>query len=62
VPVVAVIGVDGYDEGLALINDSPYGLTAGICTTRAAHDFAARVQVGVVKASYFDPKNLVAGD
>ena len=32
-PVVAVIGVDDYDEGLALINDSPYGLTAGICTT-----------------------------
>lgn len=52
-PVLAVIGVDNYDEGLALINDSPYGLTAGICTTslRAAHDFAARVQVGVVKAN-----------
>jgi len=52
-PVVCVIDVDDYDEGLALINDSPYGLTAGICTTnlRAAHDFAARVQVGVVKAN-----------
>ena len=52
-PVLAVIGVDDYDEGLALINDSQYGLTAGICTTslRAAHDFAARVQVGVVKAN-----------
>jgi len=52
-PVVAVIDVDDYDEGLTLINDSQYGLTAGICTTslRAAHDFAARVQVGVVKAN-----------
>jgi aldehyde dehydrogenase (NAD+) len=52
-PVVAVIDVDDYDEGLKLINDSPYGLTAGICTRslRAAHDFAARVQVGVVKAN-----------
>ncbi|MFJ2029603.1 aldehyde dehydrogenase family protein [Streptosporangium sp. NPDC087985] len=52
-PVVAVLGVADYDEGLARINDSEYGLTAGICTTdlRAAHDFAARAQVGVVKVN-----------
>jgi aldehyde dehydrogenase (NAD+) len=50
-PVIAVMGVEDYDEGLARINDSQYGLTAGICTTnlRAAHDFAAKAQVGVVK-------------
>jgi aldehyde dehydrogenase (NAD+) len=52
-PVIAVMGVADYDEGLARINDSQYGLTAGICTTnlRAAHDFAARSHVGVVKVN-----------
>ncbi|MFP5347325.1 MAG: aldehyde dehydrogenase family protein, partial [Actinomycetes bacterium] len=52
-PVIAVMGVADYDEGLAQINDSQYGLTAGICTTslHAAHDFAARAQVGVVKVN-----------
>ncbi len=50
-PVIAVMQVADYEEGLARVNDSRYGLTAGICTTnlRAAHDFAARAQVGVVK-------------
>jgi aldehyde dehydrogenase (NAD+) len=50
-PVVAVMGVEDYEEGIERVNDSQYGLTAGICTTslRAAHDFAARAQVGVVK-------------
>lgn len=52
-PVVAVMDVADYDEGLAQINDSQYGLTAGICTTNlhAAHDFAAKAQVGVVKVN-----------
>lgn len=50
-PVIAVMQVADYEEGLARVNDSQYGLTAGICTAslRAAHDFAARAQVGVVK-------------
>ena len=52
-PVVAVMRVGDYEEGLERVNDSQYGLTAGICTTslRAAHDFAARAQVGVVKVN-----------
>jgi alpha-ketoglutaric semialdehyde dehydrogenase len=52
-PVIAVMGVADYDEGVARINDSQYGLTAGICTTnlRAALDFSARAQVGVVKVN-----------
>ena len=52
-PVVAVLDVDDYESGLAAINDSPYGLTAGICTdslTRST-DFADRVQAGVVKVN-----------
>ena len=52
-PVITVLDARDYDDGLAKINDSPYGLTAGICTndlTRAQH-FAAHVQVGVVKVN-----------
>ncbi|MDV3129566.1 aldehyde dehydrogenase family protein [Mycobacterium sp. 21AC1] len=52
-PVVCVIDVADYEEGLRLVNDSPYGLTAGICTRDLgkAYDFAARAQVGVVKVN-----------
>ncbi|MEU6572714.1 aldehyde dehydrogenase family protein [Streptomyces sp. NPDC046805] len=52
-PVVAVLAVDDYEHGLARVNDSAYGLAAGICTTSLsrAHDFAARVQAGVVKVN-----------
>jgi aldehyde dehydrogenase (NAD+) len=52
-PVVAVLQVADYDEGLIRVNDSKYGLTAGICTTnlRSAHHFAAHAQVGVVKVN-----------
>ncbi len=52
-PIVAVLGVDSYEEGLARVNDSRYGLTAGICTRdlTVAHHFAAHVKVGVVKVN-----------
>ena len=32
-PVAAVIRVDGYDEALAVANDTQFGLCSGICTT-----------------------------
>ena len=50
-PVIAVLNADDYNDGLAKINDSAYGLTAGICTRdlAKAHHFAAHAQVGVVK-------------
>jgi len=52
-PMVTVIEVGDYDEGLAKVNDSPYGLSAGLATTSlaTAHDFAARARVGVVKVN-----------
>ncbi|MFF2843955.1 aldehyde dehydrogenase family protein [Paenarthrobacter sp. NPDC057981] len=52
-PVVAVLEVPDYEAGLAAINDSRYGLTAGICTDSLAlaSDFAARAQAGVVKVN-----------
>ncbi|UCU97614.1 aldehyde dehydrogenase family protein [Acidovorax radicis] len=39
-PVACVLRADDYDHALALANDTPYGLCAGICTTslkRAMH-------------------------
>ncbi|MCE3291182.1 MAG: Aldehyde Dehydrogenase [Arthrobacter sp.] len=52
-PVVAVLEVPDYEAGLTAINDSRYGLTAGICTDSlaCATDFAARAQAGVVKVN-----------
>ncbi|MFF1830238.1 aldehyde dehydrogenase family protein [Paenarthrobacter sp. NPDC058040] len=52
-PVLAVLEVPDYEAGLAAINHSRYGLTAGICTDSLAlaTDFAARAQAGVVKVN-----------
>lgn len=52
-PVVAVLPVGSYEEGLAAVNNSRYGLTAGICTdslSLATH-FAENVRAGVVKVN-----------
>ena len=49
-PVAAVIEVADLDEAIAVANDTPYGLTAGICTTSlaAASRFRREAQVGMV--------------
>jgi aldehyde dehydrogenase (NAD+) len=49
-PVTILYRVDGFDEALALVNDSPYGLTAAIHTQslHRAMRFADKVQAGVV--------------
>jgi alpha-ketoglutaric semialdehyde dehydrogenase len=36
-PVASVIRVKDYDEALQVANDTPYGLSAGICTTSLKH-------------------------
>ncbi|HEY0856299.1 MAG TPA: aldehyde dehydrogenase family protein [Albitalea sp.] len=49
-PVAVVLRACDYDHALALANDTPYGLCAGICTTslkRATH-FKRHVQAGMV--------------
>jgi aldehyde dehydrogenase (NAD+) len=49
-PVATVLQAEGYDHALALANDTPYGLCAGICTTslkRASH-FKRHAQAGMV--------------
>jgi aldehyde dehydrogenase (NAD+) len=49
-PVASVIRVRSYDEALAVANDTPYGLSAGICTTslRNAVHFRTHAQAGMV--------------
>ena len=49
-PCAAVIKVDDFDQALAVANDSPFGLSAGICTAslRYARAFKRGVKAGMV--------------
>lgn len=49
-PVASVIEVAGYDEALAVANDTRFGLSAGICTTslKYASHFKRHAQAGMV--------------
>ncbi|WP_433445856.1 aldehyde dehydrogenase family protein (plasmid) [Streptomyces sp. CA-142005] len=51
--MAAVLSAANLDDAVDLVNDSRYGLAAGICTRglAAAHCFAAAVRVGVVRVS-----------
>ena len=49
-PVASVIRVNDYDEALKVANDTPFGLSAGICTTSLRHatDFKRNSEAGMV--------------
>ncbi|MBK9083567.1 MAG: aldehyde dehydrogenase family protein [Rhizobiales bacterium] len=49
-PVAAVIPAKDYEEALALANDTPFGLSSGICTTSLKHSshFKRNSQAGMV--------------
>ncbi len=49
-PVASVIRVEDYEEALAVANDTPYGLSSGICTTSLKHaqHFHRHAQAGLV--------------
>jgi aldehyde dehydrogenase (NAD+) len=49
-PVACVLAANSYEDALALANDTPYGLTAGICTTSLKHatHFKRHAQAGMV--------------
>jgi acyl-CoA reductase-like NAD-dependent aldehyde dehydrogenase len=49
-PCASVIRVEDFDEALWVANDTPFGLSAGICTQnlRYAREFRRRVQSGMV--------------
>ncbi len=59
-PVVGIMPVDGDEEALALMNDSPYGLTASLWTQdpERAMALGRRIETGTVflnRADYLDP-------
>jgi aldehyde dehydrogenase (NAD+) len=49
-PIASVIRVRNYDEALAIANDTPFGLSAGICTSslQTAQHFKRHAQAGLV--------------
>jgi aldehyde dehydrogenase (NAD+) len=49
-PIAVVLRAADYDEALALANDTPFGLCAGICTTSLKHatHFKRHAQAGMV--------------
>jgi aldehyde dehydrogenase (NAD+) len=49
-PVASVVRAKNYDEALALANDTPFGLSAGLCTTSLKHatHFKRHAQAGMV--------------
>ena len=49
-PIACVIAADSYEHALALANDTPFGLTAGLCTTSLKHatHFKRHAQAGMV--------------
>jgi acyl-CoA reductase-like NAD-dependent aldehyde dehydrogenase len=65
-PVIGIMPVDTEVEGIRLMNDSPYGLTASIWTEDAARGeaLAARTAAGTVylnRCDYLDPELAWAG-
>ncbi len=59
-PVVGIMKVSGDGEAIALMNDSPYGLTCSIWTkdAAAAADIGAQIDTGTVfmnRCDYLDP-------
>ena len=49
-PVAGLFRVPDFETGLAMLNDSPYGLSAGLCTTRLApvDAFKRRARAGML--------------
>ena len=49
-PVVSVLKVADYDEALSVANDTPFGLSSGICTSslKYADDYKRRSNAGMV--------------
>jgi len=59
-PVVPVMAVDGDEQAVTLMNDSPYGLTASIWSrdVQRSRELANRVEAGTVflnRCDYLDP-------
>lgn len=59
-PVATIIPFDGEDEGIAIANDTIYGLAAGVWTQdlNAAHRLIKAVEAGVVWVNCFDEGDM----
>lgn len=59
-PVAAVIPFDGIEEGIAIANDTIYGLAAGVWTAdlNKAHRLIREVQAGVIWVNCFDEGDM----
>ena len=65
-PIVGIMKVRGDEDAIALMNDSPYGLTASIWTTDTDHAAAIgdRIETGTVfmnRCDYIDPALVWTG-
>jgi (Z)-2-((N-methylformamido)methylene)-5-hydroxybutyrolactone dehydrogenase len=61
-PVLSVIPFDDADEALAIANDTPYGLAAGVWTSDMARSFhaAERLQAGMVWVNSYRTVSFMA--
>jgi len=52
-PVISILKAKNFDHAIELANDVEYGLSSSICTRslEKAHEFARRIQAGVVKVN-----------
>jgi acyl-CoA reductase-like NAD-dependent aldehyde dehydrogenase len=65
-PIVGIMKVRNDDEAIALMNDSPYGLTASVWTADADHAAAVgdRIETGTIymnRCDYLDPALVWTG-
>nr|HDS0967141.1 aldehyde dehydrogenase family protein [Pseudomonas putida]HDS0993540.1 aldehyde dehydrogenase family protein [Pseudomonas putida] len=61
-PVLSVIAFDTAEEAIAIANDTPYGLAAGIWTSdiSKAHKTARAVRAGSVWVNQYDGGDMTA--